>query len=200
MDSNSNINLNDKFYIEIENQPFFPKLNFINSDKFELIKDKQIKFIITLVIYFLGFYLIVGIISSIYNFILERKIKYIIFLIGAIIGLFLYFFVVYHYFPKKRFIYFDRDELQLKLIYEKYFCFKTQIKCYNLYDIKSFSHIFKRMSTFLAIFKFKYNDKEIEFLKLIGNYPEIYKSLEIFLNLKLQEITKRNYNNNEIFY
>ena len=56
------------------------------------------------------------------------------------------------------------------------------------------------MSTFLAIFKFKYNDKEIEFMKLIGNYPEIYKSLEIFLNLKLQEITKRNYNNNEIFY
>ena len=195
MDSTTNINLNDNFSTQIENQPFFPKLNFINLDKIELIeRTKPIILIISMSIFILIFF-----IYFLLKFLFEKNQQNLICLMGFIIGIFFYVYFIYT-FPKKRYIYFDRDEFQLKLIYEKFLCFKTKIKSYSLYEIESFTHILKKTDTYQAIFKFKYIDKKIEIMILEGNYPQIYKSLELFLNLKLQEITKKNYKNSETFY
>ena len=195
MDSNTNTNLNDNFSTQIEDQHFFPKLNFINLDKIELIEQtKPIILIISMSICILIFF-----IYFLLKFLFEKNQQNLICLVGFIIGIFFYVYFIYT-FPKKRYIYFDRDDFQLKLIYEKFLCFKTKIKSYNLYEIESFTHIFKKTKTYQAIFKFKYNNKNIEFMVLFGNYPEIYNSLECFLNLKLQEITKKNYENSETFY
>ena len=81
----------------------------------------------------------------------------------------------------------------MKLKVKQKYLIKTKVISYNLYEIKYFTYFIEEE---YGHFKIIYNDKEEEIFKLLGDYPEIYKSLENILNEKLQKITQRNISNN----